>query len=124
VSWPSVTPVPDSGTFSAELDAFDAMARLPDKAPAEVGEKVALKLTLWPGLNVIGKVTPLALKPEVAPIVETVTLAPPEFVSVSARVCELPSGMLPNPRLAGPAVSWPALTPVPDNGTVTEAELL
>jgi len=62
VSWPSVTPVPDSGTFSAELDAFDAMARLPDKAPAEVGEKVALKLTLWPGLNVIGKVTPLALK--------------------------------------------------------------
>jgi hypothetical protein len=86
VSRPGVTPVPDSGTFSAGLDAFEVMARLPVTPPAEVGVKVALKLTLCPGLNVTGKVTPLALKPEVAPIVETVTLAPPEFVSVSARV--------------------------------------
>ena len=86
VSWPGATPVPDSGTFSVGLDAFEAIARLPATAPAEVGEKVALKLTLCPGLNVTGKLTPPELKPEVAPIDETVTLAPPEFVSVSARV--------------------------------------
>ena len=79
-------PAPESGTFKAGLDAVDVMARIPFELPAEVGENVVLKLTLWPGLKVTGKLTALVLKPEVAPTAEMVTLAPPELVSVSARV--------------------------------------
>jgi hypothetical protein len=106
------------------LDALDVIARFPVTLPAEVGAKVVLKLTLWPGLSVIGKLTALVLKPVVAPIAETITLAPPELVSVSARVWELPTVVLPNEKLAILGVSWPVLTPVPDSGTLIVVPLL
>jgi hypothetical protein len=117
-------PAPESGTFNAGLDAVDVMAKVPDELPTEVGENVVLKLTLWPGLNVTGKLTALVLKPAVAPIAETVTLAPPELVSVSARVWELPTVVLPKERLAALGVSWLAPTPVPDNGKLRVVPLL
>jgi hypothetical protein len=92
VSWPSVFPVPESGTLREELDAFEVIARLPLTVPPDVGLKVTLKLTLWPTLKVVGKVKPLAVKPEpVALAAEIVTLAPPELVSVSVIVWELPT---------------------------------
>jgi hypothetical protein len=57
-----------------------------------VGENVALKLTLWPAPKVIGKLKPLAVKPEpVALAAEIMTLVPPELVRVSASVWELPT---------------------------------
>jgi hypothetical protein len=46
VSWPGVVAVPDSGTFRAESDAFDVMARLPLSELPDVGAKTTLKLTL------------------------------------------------------------------------------
>jgi hypothetical protein len=92
VSWPGVTPVPDSGTFEAGLDAFDAIARFPLTLLPEVGVKVTLKLTLWPTVRVIGRLKPLAVNSEpVTLAAEIVTLAPPEFVRVSASVWELPT---------------------------------
>ena len=92
VSWPGAEPVPDNGTFRAELDAFDVIARLPLALLPDVGVKVTLKLTLWPTLKVIGKLKPLALKPDpVALAAEIVTLAPPELVRVSVIVWELPT---------------------------------
>jgi hypothetical protein len=91
-SWPGVTPVPDSGTFRAGLDAFEVISRLPLTELPDVGAKVTLKLTLWPALKFVGKVDPLALKPEpVALAAEIVTLDPPELVKVSVSVCELPT---------------------------------
>jgi hypothetical protein len=92
VSWPGVLPVPDRGTFSAELDAFEVIARLPLTVPPDVGVKVTVKLALWPALKVVGKAKPLAVKPEpVALAAEIVTLAPPELVRVSVIVWELPT---------------------------------
>jgi hypothetical protein len=41
-----VRPVPDSGTLSAELLAFEVMATLPVALPLEVGENLTPKLTL------------------------------------------------------------------------------
>jgi hypothetical protein len=38
--------MPDRGTFSAELLAFEVMARLPVPLPLKVGENMTLKLTL------------------------------------------------------------------------------
>jgi hypothetical protein len=37
VSWPSVFPVPESGTLREELDAFEVIARLPLTVPPDVG---------------------------------------------------------------------------------------
>ena len=49
--------------FSGELDPSDTIARLPLAAPVTVGVKVAVKVTLWVGLSVVGKVRPLIEKP-------------------------------------------------------------
>jgi hypothetical protein len=73
--------------LNPEFDAFDAAARLPVTVPPDVGEKPTLKFTLWPALRVKGKLKPLVLKPDpVVPTAEIVTLPPPEFVMISARV--------------------------------------
>jgi hypothetical protein len=123
-SWPGVMPVPDRGTFRAGLDAFEVIARLPLTLLPDVGAKVVLKLRLWPAFRVIGKLRPLMLNPEpVALAAEMVTLAPPEFVIVSASVWEVPTWTLPKPRLAGLVVSWPEVAPVPETGNVTVPEV-
>jgi hypothetical protein len=119
VSWPAVTPVPDSAAVRAGLDALDVMVMLPLTVPDDVGENATLKLALWPALKVSGRLRPLAVKLDVALTAEIVTLAPPEFVRVSARVCALPTCTLPKTRLLGVAVSWPEPTPVPDTGKIT-----
>jgi len=43
---PAAVPVPESAMLSVELDAFDTTDRFPLTAPAEVGVKVAVKVTL------------------------------------------------------------------------------
>jgi hypothetical protein len=48
----------------------------------------------------------------------TVTLEPPELVRVSDNVWLLPTCTLPKLRLVAVAVSDPAVTPVPDSGTL------
>jgi hypothetical protein len=45
-NWPAAVPVPVSAIVSGELDAFDTTDRLPLAAPALVGAKVAVKVTL------------------------------------------------------------------------------
>ena len=45
-NWPAAVPVPESAMLSDEFDAFDATARLPLAAPALVGVKVAVNVTL------------------------------------------------------------------------------
>ena len=84
--WPGVVPVPTSGRFREGLDAFDETVNPPLVVLADVGENATLKLTLWPGFKVAGRLRPLVLKLDVAPAAEIVTLVPPEFVSVSGNV--------------------------------------
>ena len=43
---PAAVPVPESAILSVELDPFDATDRLPLAAPALVGVKVAVNVTL------------------------------------------------------------------------------
>lgn len=45
-NWPAAVPVPDSAILSGELDAFDVTDRFPLAAPAPVGVKVAVNVTL------------------------------------------------------------------------------
>jgi hypothetical protein len=45
-NWPAAVPVPESAMLSGEFDAFDATDRFPLAAPALVGAKVAVNVTL------------------------------------------------------------------------------
>jgi hypothetical protein len=46
VSWPAAVPVPESARLSVEFDAFEIRDRVPFSAPALVGVKVAVNVTL------------------------------------------------------------------------------
>ena len=45
-NWPADVPVPESAILSGEFDAFDTTDRFPLAAPALVGVKVAVNVTL------------------------------------------------------------------------------
>jgi len=107
--------VPERAIFSGELDAFETIASVPLTAPAEVGAKVTVNVTVWVGFSVAGKVRPLTEYP--APVTLAcviVTADPPVLVSVSERLELLPVWTLPKARLAGFAESWPSVMPVPE----------
>jgi len=109
----AATPVPLRARVRGEPGALLVMETLPLALPAVVGENVALKEVLCPGLRVSGAVMPLMVNPVPdALAAEMVTLAVPEFVNVT--VCDplLPTSTLPKLTLAGLGVSCP-WTPVP-----------
>ena len=71
-------------------------------------------------MRVTGRVSPLTEKP--APLgvaCEIVTADPPVLVRVSDLLLLLPTGTLPNAKLAGLGESVPAATPVPVKGSTT-----
>jgi len=114
---PAAVPVPESAMLSGELEAFDTTDKLPLAAPAPVGLKVAVNVTLWFVVSVTGKVNPLMEK--TAPVTfacVTVIDNPPVLVSVSDKLLLLPTRTLANARLAGFAASAPCVTPVPESG--------
>ena len=47
-----------------EFDPFETILRVPLAAPELVGVNVAENVTLWLGLNVVGKLNPLIKNPE------------------------------------------------------------
>ena len=106
VIWPGRTAFPDKARFIVELEALEVKAMLPLTLPAVCGPKITEKVALWPAPSVSGKVRPLRAKLALVRVAcETVTLAPPVFVSASTKVMLVPTWMLPNARLAGLAVS-------------------
>jgi hypothetical protein len=118
----AVVPVPDRGTVSVALEAVEVTVMFPVAAPLDCGANEILNVVLWPAVKVTGAVTPLKVNPvPLIPIAETVTLAPPEFVTVSDCVCVLPKVTVPKSRLTTPRESvalwfccwlWaPVLTP-------------
>lgn len=106
ISCPGAVPVPESGTLNVELDALELMVIPPVAFVADCGAKIALKVTLAPGLRTSGKLRPLMLNPAPATVAcEIVTLEPPVFVSESIKVTLAPTCTLPKARLAGLATS-------------------
>jgi hypothetical protein len=123
VSWPGAVPVPESETFTVELEALDTTVMPPLTLAADCGANTALKGTLAPGLRTNGTLSPLMLNPvPVAVACEIVTPDAPVFVSEPAKVTLLPTWALPKDRLAGLAESWPGAVgaagavPVPVRG--------
>src|SRR5262249_60096673 len=78
----AATPVPLSATVAGEFGALLTIETAPVAAPAVCGAYCALKLAAWPGVRVIGKVSPLRLNPvPVTVACEIVKLAVPLFFS-------------------------------------------
>lgn len=118
-SCPWAVAVPESGMLSGEFEAFDTTERVPLLEPEAVGAKVAVKVTLWLEVSVVGRVSPVIEKPvPVTLACEIVTEEPPVLVSVSDKFVLLPTATLPNARLTGLALNVPGVTPVPESGMV------
>ena len=113
---PAAAPLPERLIVNTELVAFEVIVMLPLAAPDAVGWNDALKLALCPAARVKGAVSPLMVNPvpETADC-EIVMLDPPVLVRVSDKVCFVPTGTVPKPRLVGFAPRTPAKTPVPVN---------
>ena len=76
-------PVPVIWTTKAELSCEPLKRAAPDAFPAEVGAKLAVKVTLMPGFRFTGSANPLMSKPvPEAPAWEMVTELVPELVMV------------------------------------------
>lgn len=89
---PAAVPDPESGILRGEFDALETTERLPLAEPALAGVKVAVKVTLWFGLRVTGKVSPLIEKTDpVTFACEMVTDDPPVLVSVSDKFLLAPT---------------------------------
>ncbi len=113
-------PVPDREIARFESEAFEITDMMPLALIEELGAKTTPKVKLCPGVKVRGRFNPLTLKP--VPVIGawlTVTLEPPELVSVSDRVWLLPTPRLPKLMLEGFGLSVPVVTPVPERGTVS-----
>jgi hypothetical protein len=114
----SVIPVPERPTVAGELLALLATEILPVTPPAVVGAKVALKVTLWPEVSVMGSEKALMLKPTPLTVTcETVTLPVPVLVRVTVWQPLLPTVTFPKLRLAGDAPRRRPVTPVPPSVT-------
>jgi hypothetical protein len=109
VNFPTVVvPVPESGIVNAAFDAVEVIVTFPLTAPADCGVNETLRVALWSAVKVKGAVTPLKVNPvPLIAIAETVTLEPPEFVTVSDRVCLFPRVTLPKSRLRVPRDTVP-----------------
>jgi hypothetical protein len=84
---PALPPVPESATLRLGTELFDVNMRLPETVPLADGVNVTLKVRLCPAAKVVGKLSPVVLKP--APLsvaAEILTVAPPVFVRVSVCV--------------------------------------
>lgn len=90
---PEAVPVPESAIFNGEFEAFETTDKLPLVAPALVGVNVAVNVTLWPDVRLIGKLfNPLIEK--AAPVTfaaEMATVDSPVFVRVSDKFVLLPT---------------------------------
>src|SRR5215468_8248986 len=96
---------------SEAFEASLAMFTVPVLLPPEVGANTTLKFVLCPGARDSGRVNPDTVKPGPEPeACDTVTVEPPELVSVSGWVWLVPTGTLPKLSVGEPAASVPAIT--------------
>ena len=110
-NWPAAVPFPETAILSGEFDAFDITERLPLAAPAAVGLKVAVNVTLWFALRLMGKLfNPLTEK--AAPVTftsEMATVDPPPFETVIVLVWLDPTLVFPKLICEGLGASAPGV---------------
>jgi hypothetical protein len=91
-SWPGAVPVPVIPMLRVEFEASERIARFPLTVPVAVGVNLAVNVTLWPALRVVGRVSPVIENPvPVTFACEMVTAVPPVFIRVSDRLAVFPT---------------------------------
>ena len=121
---PDEVPIPESPTLCGLPLALSVMLRVAERAPVAAGEKVTPRLTLSPGVTVIGSAGELRAKsvafaPETARLVITkfpARLPVAELVTVTVDALLVPTVWLPKLTLDGVMVTEGAV-PVPLSGT-------
>ena len=99
-------PVPLSRIVAGDPALLLATEMLPVALPATVGAKAAVSVAADPALMLTGNVNPLALNPDpVTAALDIVSVAFPEFVSVTFCVALLPTFTFPKLTLVGLMVS-------------------
>ena len=84
---PCATPVPESGMETVAVLAMEFIVNVQLAAPAIEGVKMVLNVAACPALRVMGRLGPVKLKPpRGAAALDTVTLAPPVFVTATGTV--------------------------------------
>jgi hypothetical protein len=117
VRFPAATAVPDKAMLSGLVEALFVIARLPLALPADWGLNTTLKEALWPGDNVMGRLSPEVLNPDpLTAACVTVRLVPPVLLRVLVWVWLVPTCTLPKLMLAGAALRLPG-------GAVCELDL-
>ncbi len=118
-SWPGTAPKPANETVKFGLEALETTEMLPPADPAEVGAKATPKVKLCPGDRVMGRFSPVTLKPlPVTLACVTVTLAPPVLVKVSGWVVLPPTCTLPK-LMEDAAANVPGVVPLPEIGSAS-----
>lgn len=104
--------MPESGIFRREFEPSETTASVPESAPVAAGANFTLKVRLWLGSRVVGRVKPAIEKADPVMLAwEIVTAEPPTFFSVSDRLALLLTCTLPKLKLAGVAVRVPGVFP-------------
>jgi hypothetical protein len=115
------TPVPLTAIANGEVAPSFAILNPPETAPAAVGAKRTVTLTLAPTATVAGIVRPVVVNEADVPVIaEIMTGLAPVLVRVSGCVCAVPTATLPKANAAGEADSWPGVIPVPESATLEE----
>jgi hypothetical protein len=92
VSWPCEVPHPLCTIVSVGFDPFELTVMDPVVLLAVCGANVVLKVRLWFGVSVVGRIRPLMLKPVPASVIwEIVTLEPPMLVRATHWLWLLPT---------------------------------
>jgi hypothetical protein len=117
-NWPGDVPVPESGTETVPVDAFELIERVPPRVPVAFGANITVKVALWPPPKVKGGLIPLMLKPvPLTAVCDMVTAELPILKMVSDIFLLLPAMTFPKLKLDGFADSCPDVVPVPESGT-------
>ena len=111
----TATPVPVADAVKVGFDELLSKVNVELAAPAAVGLKVTLNVTLCPEESVAGNVSPLSVNAELLDVIEFTVTAPPLAVSVPVALPLLPTLMLPTANVVGETDSWPGgmVVPVP-----------
>ena len=114
------TPVPESEIVAGDPVALLVTVTLPFNAPAVLGSKMTLNVSVWLGVSVAGVPAPLSVYPAPLTLIrEICTFELPVFVIVSVFVDDVPVFTLPNARLEELSDKvCVAATPVPLRATV------
>jgi hypothetical protein len=111
--WTGATPVPVPATTGEAFAALLANVTFPEALPLAWGEKVTVKVALWPATSVVGRESPDRTNSVLLEVADEIVTLAPVAVRVLVRFLVAPTVTFPKLRLDGFTLNWPLAVPVP-----------